>query len=88
MPPEAERINLYQMYTANGNRAGFWVKRNSWSWQAAQIISIGGQTDGVLDGKPPYFNNQKVLGRMGGVGREVEILCPGTFGYRQIDAPK
>lgn len=24
--------NIYQMYVANGNKAGFRVQRNSWSW--------------------------------------------------------
>lgn len=76
--------NIYQMYVANGNKAGFWVKRNSWSWQIALITSIGGQTNGPLGGSPPYFNNQKVRGKMGGKGREVEILSPGTYGYERV----
>lgn len=60
--------NIYQMYVANGNKAGFWVQRNSWSWQTALITSIGGQTEGKLEGLPPYFKNQKVKGRMGVLG--------------------
>ncbi len=80
--------NIYQMYVANGNRAGFWVQRDSWSWKSAQIVSIGGKAEGPLEGNPPYFQNQKVIGKMGGVGREVEITSPGTYGYRRVDETK
>lgn len=79
--------NIYQMYVANGNKAGFWVKRNSWSWQTALITSVGGQAEGELEGQAPYFKNQKVKGRMGGTGREIEISCPGTYGYMRVDLP-
>lgn len=77
--------NIYQMYVANGNKAGFLVQRNSWSWQTALITSIGGQAEGELEGLPPYFKNQKVKGRMGGAGREIDISCPGTYGYCRVD---
>ena len=80
--------NIYQMYVDNGNRAGFWVQRDSWSWKSAQIVSIGGKTEGPLEGNPPYFQNQKVMGKMSGVGREVEITSPGTYGYRRVDETK
>lgn len=83
---ENPKQNIYQMYVANGNKAGFWVKRNSWSWQTALITSIGGQVEGELEGKAPYFNNQKVKALMGGIGREVEITCPGTYGYAHINS--
>ena len=76
--------NIYQMYVANGNKAGFWVQRNSWSYTAL-ITSVGGKSEGELDGMPPYFKNQKVKGRMGGSGKEFEISCPGTYGYKMID---
>ena len=80
--------NIYQMYVANGNRAGFWVQRDSWSWKSALIVSIGGNAEGPLEGNPPYFQNQKVMGKMGGEGREVEITSPGTYGYRRVDETK
>lgn len=79
-----QKINIYQMYVANGNKANFWVKRNSWSWQSALITSIDGKTVGELTGEPPYFNNPKVKGKMEGVNREVEITCPGTYGYELL----
>ncbi len=81
----SEKENIYQMYVANGNKAGFWVKRNSWSWQTALITSIAGKSEGELEGKPPYFGNPKVLARMGGTGGEFELSCPGTYGYTRVD---
>jgi hypothetical protein len=78
--------NIYQMYVANGNRAGFAVKRDSWSWQTAIITSIAGKIEGELEGRAPYFGSAKVKGRMGGVRREIEISCPGTFGYTRVDS--
>lgn len=78
--------NIYQMYVANGNKAGFWVRRNSWSWQTALITSVGGRSEGELEGVPPYFKNQQVKGRMGGTGKEFELSCPGTYGYEKIES--
>jgi len=80
------KLNIYQMYVANGNKAGFWITRNSWSWQTALVTSIGGISEGPLEGNAPYFMNQKVKGLMGGVGREVEITSPGTFAYTRIES--
>ncbi|TXT29796.1 MAG: hypothetical protein FD131_2262 [Rhodocyclaceae bacterium] len=77
--------NIYQMYVANGNKVGFWVQRNSWSWQTALITSIGAQSEGELEGLPPYFKNQKVKGRFEGTGLETDISCPGTYGYHRVD---
>lgn len=76
--------NIYQMYVENGNRAGFWVKRNSWRWKTALVTSIGGQSEGELEGCPPYYKNQKVRARMGGVGQETELTSPGTYGYTAV----
>ena len=83
-----EKQNVYQMYVANGNRAGFWVQRDSWSWKTALVTSIGGQIDGPLEGCPPYFKNQRVIGKMGGIGRDFEITSPGTYGYKRVDDAK
>ncbi len=83
-----EKLNIYQMYGANGNRAGFWVQRNSWSWKTALVTSVGGQTEGPLEGDPPYFKNQRVMGKMGGMGGEFEITSPGTYGYTRVVDPR
>jgi|WetSurMetagenome_2_1015567.scaffolds.fasta_scaffold47463_2 hypothetical protein len=79
--------NIYQMYIANGNKAGFLVQRKSWSLHTKVLItSIGGKTIGELEGIPPYFKNQKVKGRLGGTDQEIDISCPGTYGYKKIEA--
>jgi hypothetical protein len=44
------------MYVANGNRAGFWVKRDSWGNTCALVKLVGGQASGELSGEPPYVN--------------------------------
>lgn len=79
--------NIYQMYVANGNKTGFWVQRKSWSLHTKALITfIGGKAEGELEGISPYFNNQKVKGRLGGTGQEIEISCPGTYGYKKVEA--
>lgn len=78
------KLNIYEMYVKNGNKAGFWVKRNSWSWQSALIVSIDGKTEGELEGNPPYFNNVRVKAKMGGTGKLIDISCPGTYAYTQL----
>lgn len=77
-------MNIYQMYLKNGNKAGFWVRRNSWGQRSALITKVDGKSQGELIGKEPYFDNPKVLGKMGGLGREVEITCAGTYGYELL----
>ena len=77
--------NIFQMYEANGNKAGFFVKRNSWSSQTAEIVKIDGKSSGELTGKSPYFNNPKVFGKFSDNGELVEITCPGTYGYELIN---
>lgn len=56
-------MNIYEMYTENGDVAGFWVKHKSWGiGTAARVLSIDGLTFGKLKGKAPYFiGNPPVL---------------------------
>lgn len=89
---EKKAINIYQMYTLNGDKCGFWVRRNSWGRHIARITRIANQFEGALEGKPPYFDNPKVKGDMyfsgGGLsGKNQEITCAGTYGYELIDTP-
>lgn len=53
--------NIFEMYYANGKRAGFWVKRDSWAHMVAKVISIGGIEFGPLTGlgRYPFFNDAK-----------------------------
>lgn len=70
------------MYVANGNKAGFWVKRNSGT--VAFVTHINGKSEGTLEGEPPYYGNQKVIGKIGGKSG-VEISCAGTYGYELLN---
>jgi hypothetical protein len=84
-------VNIYQMYVANANKAGFYVVRNSWGNTVARITKIGGKTEGELEGNPPYFKNQIVKADIykRDTGELIEsgatISCPGTYGYALID---
>ncbi len=55
-------MNVYEMYLANGHRAGFWViYYPTWSSVIAHVVSVAGGTTGELAGDPPYFGNPPVL---------------------------
>ncbi|MBB3208936.1 hypothetical protein FHS27_004770 [Rhodopirellula rubra] len=84
--------NIYQMYHDNGDTAGFFVRRDSWSTIIAKVVSIDGQESGELPGKPPYHGNPPVLMTVynndGTIQKEAETMsCPGTYAYSQIDPP-
>lgn len=79
-----DKTNIYQMYISNGNKAGFLVRRNSWSDETATIISIEGKTEGILDGTAPYFNHAKVIACMNETGDLIEISDPDSYNYARI----
>lgn len=87
-PPQKQPAqNIYQMYEANGNRAGFFVRRDSWTSIYAQVKTVAGQSEGPLIGKPPYYGNPKVtmdvFNNDGTVqGTNQELTCPGTYAYK------
>lgn len=88
-------MNIYQMYTENDNKAGFWVQRRTWGKTVALIKSIGGQKEGKLAGSAPYFSNPLVIADVYRVTPSVtssgaqwelvdedsELSCPGTYSY-------
>ena len=92
-------MNIYEMYVQEGNRCGFWVRRNSWTNNIARVTSIAGKFGGELARKPPYFGNPKVRGdiyleatgemrwNVGGSGRNMEITAAGTGGYVLVPTP-
>jgi hypothetical protein len=92
----AEVENIYQMFTRLG-RAGFFVKRNSWSHPrtVAQVLTVGGLLEGVLPGKPPYYQdasrkNPVVIARISYQGQlpiEEELTSPGTYAYSIVPRP-
>jgi len=87
------RLNVYGMYTQNGDKAGFWVRRDSWSVTSfAQVKAIAGASSGALAGKAPYHERQKVTMDfyLNGVLHEAnaELSCPGTYAYALITDPR
>jgi hypothetical protein len=88
-----DRHNVYEMYVRNGNRAGFWVVRDSWVGVVAIVRSVDRQQSGALSGNPPYYGNPPV--RAGLWDWKVkrwrqkyyELSCPGTYAYRRVDRP-
>ena len=80
-------MNVYQMYVENGNKAGFWVKRNSWTKKAAYILEVDGHFEGELTGEEPYFDNPVVLAKFYGSIDVFQLTCPGTFAYKLIPQP-
>lgn len=86
-------LNIYGMYTQNGNQAGFWVRRDSWAMSTfAQVRKIAGSEHGPLTGKPPYYERQKVTMDFYMNGRihemATELSCPGTYAYTLINDPR
>jgi hypothetical protein len=87
-PPQQQPAqNIYQMYEANGNKAGFFVRRNSWGCIYAQVTTIAGQTEGLLLGKPPYYGNppvtMDVFNNDGSIqSTNQQLSCPGTYAYK------
>lgn len=84
--------NIYQMYEAFGNRAGFYVRRDSWSKAYALVITVQGKKSGPLEGTPPYYGNPPVVANIYGFDSGdqtgVRLSCPGTYGYACTGASK
>jgi hypothetical protein len=89
-------VNVFQMYVENGNKAGFYVVRNSWRNTYALVLSVGGQKEGPLPGKPPYHSgadgkNPAVLALMYSVwnadplGPPEPLRSPGTYAYTMLE---
>lgn len=82
--------NIYQMYEANGNKAGFFVRRNSWGNTYARVATVAGSTEGPLPGNPPYYGNppvtMDVFNDDGSLkGTDQELSCPGTYSYKRFE---
>ena len=88
-----QTMNVYEMYVANGNRTGFWVQRDSWGNSVAMVLLIGGQKEGPLRCKPPYFGNPAVVMDLYDcrtrqlVSKNADLSCPGTFAYQLVEKP-
>ena len=86
-------MNIYQMYVANGNKAGFYVVRDSWGNTIAEITTVGGKKEGMLPGKPPYYGNPPVKADIykkdtgSKINTNATISCPGTYAYTLVEDP-
>lgn len=49
-------LKAVQMYVANNEQPGFWIRRTTWGNTCAQVTSVGPFT-----GLPPYYGNPVVL---------------------------
>ena len=86
-------MNIYSLYTQNGNRAGFWIQHRKWQNKCAQVHSIGGVSIGSLPGFPPNYGHAPVAvscfdvrsGRS--VGASPAIDQPDDRGYALIAQP-
>lgn len=89
-PERSPAQNIYQMYEANNNKAGFYVRRDSWSTIYARVATVAGRTEGPLQGKPPYYGNSPVtmdvFNNNGSVqGTNQPLSCPGTYAYKRFE---
>jgi len=85
-------LNVYEMYTAHGHAAGFWIRRGSWARSTfAKVLTVGGSANGPLAGRPPYHGNPTVVVDFYMDGRLKEpgmiLSCPGTYTYTEIQPP-
>jgi len=54
---------IYECYRVNGNKAGFWVRRNVWEKDSSFFVKrIGQQTRGLLPLNGPYHRDMVVWG--------------------------
>lgn len=86
-------MNVFQMYVENGNRAGFWIRRNSWGNTAAFVLSVQGKREGDLEGVPPYYGDPLVVADVYDLHRPLlkelhsVVRCPGTYTYQRFAGP-
>ena len=80
--------DVFQMYVANSEQPGFWIRRTTWGNTIAQITSVGPFT------KPgPYYGNPVVLADIYSLSGELRergarIPAPGTYKtWRLAEAP-
>jgi hypothetical protein len=89
MPADFSNVNIFQMYVANGELPGFWVRRTTWEDSCARVTSIG-----PFKGPAPYYGNPIVLADFFDVqtaemkDEGARLPVPGTYKtWRQMDPP-
>lgn len=86
---EFSDLNVFQMYAANNQQPGFWLRRTTWGSTCARVTSVG-----EFKGPPPYYGNPVMLAdiyelRTGELKENgAKLPVPGTYKtWRQIDPP-
>ena len=80
--------NVFQMYVANGEKPGFWLRRTTWGNTCARVTSVG-----ELMGPPPYYGNPAVLAdiydfRTGALKEKgAKIPAPGAYKTWRLIVP-
>lgn len=81
--------NVFEMYVANSEQAGFWIRRTTWENTCAKVTSVA-----PLKGPAPYYGNPAVLADIydltTGALKEASarIPVPGTYKtWRKIETP-
>ena len=83
--------NLYQLYTENGNRAGFKVRRGSWaqsSWARVIGVTTENLESGQLPGTAPYHGNPAVFIDFLDKGEVSQAPCAGNYSWEIFDPEK
>ena len=89
-------VNVFDMYEANGNRVGFWIRRNTWGNTVARVVSVADAESGPLVKKPGSrypVGRTKVVAvfynlHTGELLNTSEVSCPGTFAYSQVETER
>jgi len=80
--------NVFQMYVANGEKPGFWLRRTTWGNTCAQVTSVG-----EFSGPPPYYGSPTVFAdifdlRTGTLkDKGAKISAPGTYKTWRLISP-
>ena len=84
---------IYDCYKLNGNRAGFWVRRNIWDKDSSFFVKrIGQQISGCLVTSSSHHSNPAVWGdlyqRERILARNSRLEFPETFSWLYLGPEK
>lgn len=90
------RLNIYEQYYQAGLKYGFFLRGSTWRSIGQVLFIVGVQEGENLKGKPPYFNNPKVIVKLyfaNSIGeispstkyRVIKIYDGGTYRYQPVD---
>ena len=86
------KLNVYQLYVLNGNKADFWVTHPGYGSALFHVRMVGGREQGPLKGRPPNYNKVRVVadtwedGQITEVGGNMAEFAS-FAGFRRVDPP-